>query len=169
VTLYSPTTEWPGYAHRARRDHSGRARRSFGAGSRADRRAGRSVSPAMERCTRADPGELASGTAHCARLQRRHARCCWRGCHQLSVPRRELATEAGEVVHSSSGRRLAYASLATKASSLAPPGAPRLRIRQNTATSGVLYLASTYRRRCAARACLRPTSSVRACSTPARG
>jgi isoquinoline 1-oxidoreductase beta subunit len=46
---------------------------------------------------------------------------------QLGVSRDGLATDAGEVVHGASGKRLTYASLATAAAALDPPADPPLR------------------------------------------
>jgi len=46
---------------------------------------------------------------------------------QLSVARDSLATEAGEVVHAASGKRLSYGSLAAKAALLPPPASPAFR------------------------------------------
>jgi len=46
---------------------------------------------------------------------------------ELGVPREDLDTDAGEVVHAASGRRLAYASLAAAAAAHEPPAEPTLR------------------------------------------
>lgn len=46
---------------------------------------------------------------------------------ELGVPRSELDTDAGEVVHAASGRRVAYGQLAGAAGKLAPPADPALR------------------------------------------
>jgi len=48
---------------------------------------------------------------------------------ELGVPRSELDTDAGEVVHAASGRRVAYGQLADAAGRLAPPTDPALRDR----------------------------------------
>lgn len=46
---------------------------------------------------------------------------------QLGVARDTLDTDAGEVVHAATGKRLSYASLATAAAALTPPADPALR------------------------------------------
>ena len=48
---------------------------------------------------------------------------------ELGVPRAELDTNAGEVVHAASGRRIAYGKLAAAAGTLMPPDDPPLRDR----------------------------------------
>ena len=48
---------------------------------------------------------------------------------ELGVPRAELDTDAGEVVHAVSGRRIAYGQLANAAGKLTPPADPALRDR----------------------------------------
>jgi isoquinoline 1-oxidoreductase beta subunit len=51
-------------------------------------------------------------------------------CEQWKVPREQVSTEAGEVIHRASGRRLAYGQLAARAAALTPPADAPLKPRE---------------------------------------